>query len=217
MPPTAAPAERNPLDPRARRTRQLLVDAFRELMRDRSYGRITVGDIAVRATVNRATFYLHFRDKDALLDYSLDSMTREALEQSAPLPPRWDLGYLELLLAGACDFLTRLDRECPRAHKVFEVRLETQLQLDVRARVAAWLALPDAPTTSRQAALTATLLGAAVCAAARAWRQQERRPPARTFAHDTIPALLAPLGAPPRPMPARPMRIEPRRTIRSAR
>ena len=217
MPPTAAPAERNPLDPRARRTRQLLVDAFRELMRDRSYGRITVGDIAVRATVNRATFYLHFRDKDALLDYSLDSMTREALEQSAPLPPRWDLGYLELLLAGACDFLTRLDRECPRAHKVFEVRLETQLQLDVRTRVAAWLALPGAPATSRQAALTATLLGAALCAAARAWRQQERRPPAWTFAHDTIPALLAPLGAPPRPMPARPMRIEPRRTIRSAR
>ena len=50
-----------------------------------SYGRITVGDIAARATVNRATFYLHFRDKDALLDHWLESMTREALEQSAPL------------------------------------------------------------------------------------------------------------------------------------
>ena len=61
------------------------------------------------------------------------SPTREALEQSAPLPARWDLDYLELLLAGACDFLTRLDREWPRSHKVFEVRLETQLQLDVRS------------------------------------------------------------------------------------
>jgi AcrR family transcriptional regulator len=95
-------------------------------MRDRNYGLITVGDIAARATVNRATFYLHFRDKDALLDHSLNSMTREALEQSAPLPARWDLDYLELLL-------TRLDRECPRSHKVFEVRLETQLQVDVRS------------------------------------------------------------------------------------
>ena len=215
MPPTA-PTQRNSLDPRARRTRQLLVDAFRELMRDRSYGRITVGDITAKATVNRATFYLHFRDKDALLDHSLDGMTREALDQSAPAPTRWDLGYLELLLAGACDFLTRMDRECPRSHKQFEVRLETQLQLEVGARVAAWLARPGAPATSRPVALTATLLGAAVCAAAQAWRQQEQWPAARAFAHETVPALLAPLGATPGTVRARHVRIEPGRTVRSA-
>ena len=68
------------LDPRVRRTRKLLESALRELLRERSYDEISVSDIAERATVNRATFYAHFLDKQDLAT----TMLREDLEIGAP-------------------------------------------------------------------------------------------------------------------------------------
>jgi AcrR family transcriptional regulator len=47
------------MDPRVRRTRKLLQDALRSLLFERRFSRISVQDIAERATVNRATFYAH--------------------------------------------------------------------------------------------------------------------------------------------------------------
>lgn len=55
------------MDPRVMRTRQLLRDALVELMEERGYEKITVQDITERATLNRATFYLHYSDKLDLL------------------------------------------------------------------------------------------------------------------------------------------------------
>ena len=185
---------RDSLDPRAQRTRRLLLDAFGVLMQERSYGRITVGDVAARATVNRATFYLHFRDKDALLEEVLREWTRERLDLAAPVPPSHDPAYLQVLLVGVCEFLARMDRECPRSHKQFDGRLEAHVQADVRARVAAWLTLPGA-ASPRMEPLTATVVGAGLFAAAQAWRRDARSSAAAVFAQRAIPVLLAPLGA----------------------
>ena len=65
------------LDPRVRRTRQLLINALIELIPEKGYNAITVNDITDRATLNRATFYLHYREKDDLLYKG----TREILDQ----------------------------------------------------------------------------------------------------------------------------------------
>jgi AcrR family transcriptional regulator len=52
-------------DPRVKRTRQLLLQAFTAVLAEkRSIPSITIRDITQRATVNRATFYAHFEDKD---------------------------------------------------------------------------------------------------------------------------------------------------------
>jgi AcrR family transcriptional regulator len=56
------------LDPRIRRTRQLLQGALRTLLQSKSFEEISVHDIAEAATVNRATFYDHYADKFALLE-----------------------------------------------------------------------------------------------------------------------------------------------------
>ena len=184
---------RDLLDPRAQRTRRLLRDALRALMQERSYGRITVGDIAARATVNRATFYLHFRDKDGLLEEVLREWTRERLDLAAPVPRSQDPAYLQVLLIGVCEFLARMDRECPRSHKQFDARLEAHVQADVRTRIAAWLAL-DGGASSRAESLTATVVGAGLYAAAQAWRGDAKRSAAAGFAQRAIPLLLAPLG-----------------------
>jgi AcrR family transcriptional regulator len=59
-------------DPRVRRTHELLQEALIELAAERGFDAITVGDIARRAGVNRATFYRHYQDK-----YDLAVVLRE--------------------------------------------------------------------------------------------------------------------------------------------
>lgn len=66
-----------PIDPRVRRTRRQLREAALALAADRDFGAITVRDITTRAEVNRATFYLHYRDKDDLVGQALDALFDE--------------------------------------------------------------------------------------------------------------------------------------------
>lgn len=61
-------------DPRALRTRALLRTAALELAAERELDTITIARVAKRATVNRATVYQHYRDREALL---LDAMDGE--------------------------------------------------------------------------------------------------------------------------------------------
>jgi AcrR family transcriptional regulator len=66
-------------DRRVRRTRKLLHDAFLALVLEKGYEKTTIQDILDRADVGRSTFYVHFRDKEALLTASFDGM-RDQLE-----------------------------------------------------------------------------------------------------------------------------------------
>jgi AcrR family transcriptional regulator len=67
------------LDPRVIRTRQMLRDALVSLIAEKGFDAITVQDIADRATLNRATFYLHYKDKQDLLTQSLHDAVDELL------------------------------------------------------------------------------------------------------------------------------------------
>ena len=69
-------------DPRVVRTRALLHQAMIELITERGYDPITIQDITDRATLNRATFYLHYRDKNDLLFNVFDELIKEIV--SAP-------------------------------------------------------------------------------------------------------------------------------------
>jgi AcrR family transcriptional regulator len=62
-----------------------LRNALIELIQEKGYNDITVKDITDRATLNRATFYLHYRDKDDLLAKGFDEIWEELTEQN-PLP-----------------------------------------------------------------------------------------------------------------------------------
>ena len=67
----------NHIDPRIKRTHLLLRDALIALISEKSYPAISVQEITERATLNRATFYKHYQDKDDLLTKSIDGILDE--------------------------------------------------------------------------------------------------------------------------------------------
>jgi AcrR family transcriptional regulator len=75
--------DREKADKRVRKTKQALQGALLELMVEGGYERLTVQRILDRAQVGRATFYLHYRDKEDLLRSSLERL-RELLTQDWP-------------------------------------------------------------------------------------------------------------------------------------
>ncbi|WP_436664313.1 TetR family transcriptional regulator [Alicyclobacillus acidoterrestris] len=69
----------NGFDRRVARTRRLLIDALIKLIVEDGYDAVTIRGIVKKADVNRSTFYLHFRDKQDILNY----MENEVLSELA--------------------------------------------------------------------------------------------------------------------------------------
>jgi AcrR family transcriptional regulator len=59
--------ENQKVDRRIQRTRGALHDALFALIQEKGYDAVTVEEITQRANLGRATFYLHYKDKDDLL------------------------------------------------------------------------------------------------------------------------------------------------------
>ncbi|MEW9528285.1 TetR/AcrR family transcriptional regulator [Microbispora sp. NPDC049125] len=62
---------------RVRRTRTLLRQALVELIEERGFDRVTVGELTARAMVSRAAFYRHYRDKYHLVEQIFDEAMAE--------------------------------------------------------------------------------------------------------------------------------------------
>jgi AcrR family transcriptional regulator len=73
-------------DRRVRRTRAALRDAFLALVSEKGYEKITIQDILDRADVGRSTFYVHYRDKEALLIALFDAMRDQLERELADIP-----------------------------------------------------------------------------------------------------------------------------------
>ena len=75
------------IDRRKVRTRALLRDALLELIQEKRYEDISIQDITDRANLNRATFYLHYADKEELLITSLQEIYDALIGSMLPLDP----------------------------------------------------------------------------------------------------------------------------------
>ncbi len=103
------------IDPRVKRTRGLLQQALIDLAHEKPLDNITVQDIAARAEVNRATFYAHFEDKYALMDYTAREMFLERLD-STLADSRLTLTSLRSLVLATCTFVGEFVGHCAPIH-----------------------------------------------------------------------------------------------------
>lgn len=72
------------LDRRIRRTRRLLTDALIALTLEKGYEAVSIRDITERAGIGYATFFRHYRDKEALLGDVLEAMLEELIALVQP-------------------------------------------------------------------------------------------------------------------------------------
>ena len=177
-------------DPRITRTRQLLHQALLELMVEKSFEAITIQDIAGRATVNRVTFYSHFQDKYALLEYSIREMFKERLRkqlsESAPFTP----DNLAILIRAVSEFLREIQRACPAPHGQMDSLMEKQIKEVVYEVLLSWLEeVPHADNVEQRATISAwAIYGAAV-----QWSQKTKPEPVDDFVEQVLPIIGASL------------------------
>jgi len=74
------------IDRRSLRTRTALRDALLELIAVRGWDDIAVRDVCERANIGRSTFYLHYPNKDALLQGGLEDLQAELRRQARARP-----------------------------------------------------------------------------------------------------------------------------------
>src|SRR5208283_3942270 len=120
-------AEPMKLDPRIRRTRQMLFEAFQDLLAEKTFDLITVQDIAERSTVNRATFYDHFTDKFALLEAKITEQFRSQFDaRMAGTEGSCPIAQKQLVLT-LCDFLSKV-AGCQKLQRQFEPLVEARVK-----------------------------------------------------------------------------------------
>jgi len=174
-------------DPRILRSRRMLMDSLAKLLMKKEFEDISVQEIADEATLNRATFYLHYPDKNALLQAMTESRFRDLIERRGITFTDCN-GALRAIALGVCDYLTE-STGCPT--QLARISLEGSIIPVVEGMFQEGLAL-HGTATGVDASLLATTAAWAIFGAARQWHQTPDRIPAEEMAA-TIEAMVKPI------------------------
>jgi AcrR family transcriptional regulator len=91
-------------DPRILRSRRMLMEALSNLLNKKELEDISIQEIVDEATLNRATFYLHYADKNALLQAMTATRFRDLIVRRGLSFTDCD-GALRAIALGVCDYL----------------------------------------------------------------------------------------------------------------
>jgi AcrR family transcriptional regulator len=179
------------MDPRVRRTRALLVQAFTEVLAEKGFQSISVQDITEKAGVNRTTFYLHFPDKYALLDFSIGQAFRQELEKRTLNLCHYNPENLRFLISTVAEFIQFSNSHCKSTDPQFEMLAERQVKRQVQDLLQVWLEKQAGQPVSNLAAVAGSW---AIYGLASDWSHDKNHPNLETFAERTSPPIVAVLG-----------------------
>jgi len=174
-------------DPRILRSRRMLMEALARLLIKKEFEDVSVQEIADEATLNRATFYLHYADKHALLQAMTESRFRDLIERRS-ITFTDCKGALRAIALGVCDYLAE-STGCPT--RLSRMALEGSIIPIVEDMFQEGLA-HHGIGPGVDAALLATTAAWAVFGAARRWFQTPNRIPAEEMAA-RIETLVSPI------------------------
>src|SRR5580693_7946481 len=183
-------AEPMKLDPRIRRTRQMLFKAFQDLLTEKTFQLITVQDIAERSTLNRATFYDHFTDKFALLEAMMGERFQTLIAARIAGNEGTCEASLRQLILAACDFLAQVSSGCQKHQRQFEPMVESQVKATIREFLLEGLRNRGADSPE----LKATVVSWAITGAALQW-SHEKKTTADELADAVLPTVQTALQA----------------------
>ncbi|HEX5838453.1 MAG TPA: TetR/AcrR family transcriptional regulator [Anaerolineales bacterium] len=183
---SAFPEEK--LDPRVKRTRSLLEGAFMEVVAQKGFQAVSVQDITEKAGVNRATFYAHFPDKYALLDYTVRQGFRQELEKRMLNVCTFSMDNLRALIIAVCEFISTSSSHCNPPSQQFESVMETQVKIQIQELIEKWI---DKLSTDVNPKIAATAASWAIYGLAMQWSRDKnkKRPSAEDFADQVLPLI----------------------------
>jgi AcrR family transcriptional regulator len=183
------------LDPRVRRTRQGIEQAFVDLVNQNGFQSISVQDIAERAGINRATFYAHFPDKFALLQHSIEQGFRQEVEKRVLNACQFSNDNLRELIIAVCDFVGNTHALCPKTEQQFQSLVEAEVRTQMHGLLSHWLEnLPTIANTPVSRERAATAASWAIYGLATEWSRSKRIPPVEQYADEVLPLVAANLG-----------------------
>ena len=174
-------------DPRILRSRQMLMEALFRLLTRKEFDDISIQEIADEATLNRATFYLHYPDKNALLQAMTAARFRALIARRGLSFTDCD-GALRAIALGVCDYLAETTG-CPS--QLARMPLEGSIIAAVEDIFQEGAEHHEiAPGTDSK--LLATTAAWAIYGAAQRWYQTPDRMPAEEMAAK-IEAMVKPI------------------------
>jgi AcrR family transcriptional regulator len=174
-------------DPRILRSRQMLMEALARLLDRKEFDDISVQEIADEATLNRATFYLHYADKNALLQAMTAARFRDLIGRRGLSFTDCD-GALRAIALGVCDYLAETTG-CPS--QLMKMPLEGSI-IPVVEGIFREGAAHHPARPGVDPALLGTTAAWAIFGAARRWLQTPDRIPAEEMAAK-IEAMVKPI------------------------
>lgn len=182
------------LDPRVKRTRELIQRSFMEIIDEKGFNSLSVQDITARAGINRATFYAHFPDKYALLDYAIGERFRAEIERRMLNVCEFQLENLRTLVITVCEFVAKIHTHTDREEQ-YQTLAEAQIRNQVYGLILHWLEKIETIrncSVSRERAATAASW--AIYGLAHQWAHEKRKSSPNTFADEVMPLVAANLG-----------------------
>ncbi len=174
-------------DPRILRSRAMLMDALFTLLNRKEFDDISIQEIADEAGLNRATFYLHYADKNALLQALTAARFRELIGRRGLSFSNCD-SALRAIALGVCDYLAE-STGCPT--QLTKLPLERSI-VPVVENIFREGAGRHEMQPGVDAELLATTAAWAIFGAARWWYQAPDRIPAEEMAA-RIEAIVKPI------------------------
>jgi AcrR family transcriptional regulator len=188
----------NSSDPRVQRTRQLLLEAFMALVQEkRTIHSISIQEIAMRATVNRATFYAHFEDKYALFaDWSREKFQRALANELSPSSSLQKETLHRLILA-VFDFMALSRRYSRPSNRQFELLYEMTTQQELSDLLLRWLQqVPlEIPLPEETIETTAQAISWAIFGPAAQWSRGDQSISKEVMAHHVLTIVVAGLSS----------------------
>jgi AcrR family transcriptional regulator len=178
-------------DPRIKRTRAYIGEAFSQLLAEKGFQALSVQDITEKAGVNRTTFYLHFADKYALLDYSISQIFQQELEKRTLNLCHYTPKNLRSLIITVGEFIVNSNAHCAHADTQFEALVENQVKNQVQGLLQVWGEKSGINTDVKTASIAASW---AIYGLALEWGHDKKRPNSERFADGIMPRIEGILG-----------------------
>jgi len=166
----------DPTDRRVLRSRQMLMDALAALIQKKDFDAISIQEIVDKADLTRATFYLHYPDKGALLLAMASVRFKEMLKKRG-IDSMERAGSTKAIALGVCE----------HAARILDCQSTTTMPLErafIPVLEGIYLDFAATRKLARgvDAATLATMIAWAIYGAAYQWAQDADRKPAAQMA-----------------------------------